>query len=83
MVFGYTPLGHRRNRKQAVGLTVRVRRRRSWRWLQLQAYWPRADLRRGRGCAALEATTWRTDACGKRATVKVFARLKVGLGGPR
>lgn len=78
-VYGYTPRGHRRGRKQAIGITIRVRARGRWRWFQVQVYWPREDLRVGRGTLTVEAVSWLSE--GKdRVGVKTFVRFKIGLG---
>lgn len=83
--FAYVPaeVRQRDRRRQAVGVTVRARARHRWRYLTLTAYWPRIDLRMGRGMAAMEAVTWLQDEAGNRLTRKAFVRLKVGLGGRR
>jgi hypothetical protein len=81
-VFAFTPRGHPRARRQAVGVAARVRGRGRWRHISLYASWPRADLRTGRGTLSLEAVTWLTGPGTKeRLRTKTFLRVKAGLGG--
>lgn len=81
-LFGFTPRGHRHGRRQAVGLALRVRARGRWRHVAAHVYWPRRDLRVGRGTLSFEVVSWLTGpGTGERLTVKSFIRLKLGLGG--
>lgn len=71
-------------RRQRFAVTVRLRGRGRWRWWRVELAWPRRDLRLGRGVWTLEAKSWLSrSVAGNPIGLKVFIRLRVGLGGPR
>jgi hypothetical protein len=83
-VFGFTPRAHRKARKQAIGLTARVRVRGRWRHVRVYVYWPRQDLRVGRGYASFEMSSWLTGpGTTKRLTFRMLFGVRIALGGAR